>query len=94
MSDGLEKTLQLRLRVVGGKARTHRSGQSLAATRRDLAFDRDNLVFAHVQQVEDIRVGAEATVPDSDAPLVAQGGCHKPVMQTVDDETRQGQPRV
>src|SRR5206468_11406058 len=40
-------------------------------------------------KVEDVRVCAKTTMADGDAPLVAQGSGHEPVMQTLDDEARQ-----
>src|SRR5204863_5409905 len=46
--------------------------------------------LAHVEEVEDIRVGAEASVTHSDTPLVAEGRGHQAVMQTFDDKARQG----
>src|SRR5205814_4951442 len=56
-----------------------------------VVFDGPDLLFAHVQQMEDVGVGAEAAMTHGDAPLVAQRRSHQSVMQTIDDEARQGE---
>src|SRR5437588_2840984 len=88
---GFQEAVDLGRGVVWSEAGPHRAGKRLPPTGGDVVFDGPDLFFAHVQQMEDVGIGAEATMTHGDAPLVAQRRSHESVMQPIDDEARQGE---
>src|SRR5439155_1354334 len=89
LPDRLEKTVDLGLGVVRRQARPNRARERFAPAGRHLSLHLRDVVPVHVQEVEDVRVGAKAAVADSDGPFVAQGRRDQAVVQPVDDEARQ-----
>src|SRR5207302_4404174 len=89
LPDRLEKTVDLGLGVVRRQARPNRARERFAPAGRHLSLHLRDVVPVHVQEVEDVRVGAKAAVADSDGPFVAQGRRDQAVVQPVDDKARQ-----
>src|SRR5256885_2743721 len=88
---GFQEAVDLRCGVVGSEAGPHRARQRLPAPGGDVDLDRSDLFSAHVQQMEDIGIGAEAAMTHRDAPLMTQRRSHQSVVQAIDDEAREGE---